>query len=335
MSAIVSTGKSFWGSSGKWAGERLLQALKEGRQMSASELRTLDTLRKDEWVHFDEALVEEAAIRLRGVADLIGAGLTRPVPNSMGKTVYQYEKATDMGPATVSLDGLAQTENDRVEFELSSLPLPITHKDFFINLRTLMASRERGESLDTTQVRVAGRVCAEAIETMLFDGGKTFGGLPIYGYRTHTHRNTGTFTAGTWSASGRTGAEVLADVLKMIAGLEADRMYGPYWLYVPSNFSTKLEEDFKAASDKTIRQRLLEVDRIAKITIADKMTADEAVMVQATSDVVVMATGEPLQTIQWDIDGGMRVNFKAFTIQVPLVRSDSQGRSGVYHMTVS
>jgi hypothetical protein len=36
--------------------------------------------------------------------------------------------------------------------------------------------------------------------------------------------------------------------------------------------------------------------------------------------------------VQWDIHGGFQINFKAFTIQVPLIRADAQGRSGIVHM---
>jgi len=335
---VVEHGRSFWsGSSGRWAGEQLLKAAAAGREITPAELRTLDTLRKDEWIEFDEALVAEGVIRLRGVADLIAAGLTRPVANGLGKTIFQYEKVTDMNPAAVSLDGMAKTEGDRQEFQINSLPLPITHKDFFLNLRTLIASRNRGESLDTTQARTAGRLVAEATEAMLFVGGPTFGGFGIYGYTTHPDRNTGTFeaTGDSWANAGKTGAQILEDVLAMIGAAEGDRYFGPYMLYIPSGFSTKIEEDFKANSDKTIRQRLLEVDRIQGVKVCDQMPANEAVLVQMTSDVTALVQGEPLQTIQWDIEGGFQINFKAFTIQVPLIRSDDQGRSGVVHFTVA
>jgi len=327
--------KSFFqGSSGRWAGERLLKALTEGREISPRELRTLDTLRKDEWIQLDEALVEEGKIRLRAVADLMAAGLVINVPNSMGKTVLQWEKVTDMNPAETSLSGIVRTEDDRQEFELASLPLPITHKDFNINLRTLVASRTRGEALDTTQARTAGRLVAEQIEAMTFLGGKTFGGNTIYGLLNHPDRNTVDFgTNGVWDGASKTGENILADVLSMFAAAEADRFYGPYWLYVPSNFSLKLEEDFKANSDKTIRQRLLEIDRLVKIGTCDQLTADNVILVQATQDVFALVEGEPLQTVQWDIEGGFQIKFKAFTIQVPLIRSDAQGRSGVVHMS--
>lgn len=325
----LDTGRTFYGS-GRWAGERLLAAIQGGRPITPNELRTADTLSKDEWVHFDEALVEEAKIRLRGIADLQAAGLTIPVPNAMGKTVFQWEKLSDMNPAEVSLSGVARTEDDRGEYTLASLPLPIIHKDFNLNLRTLAASRERGEALDTTQARVAGRLVAEALESMLFVGGKTFGGNAIYGYLNHPNLNGVDFTDNyAWDHASKTGETILADVIAAKKALETDRYFGPYWLYLPAAYSSVVEKDFKAASDKSIRTRIGEIDGIQAIRVVDQLTADNVVLVQATRDVVALVDGEPLQTIQWDIEGGFIVKFKAFQIAVPLIRSDAQGRCGV------
>lgn len=333
--ARIDSGKVFQAASGGvWAGQRFMAALESGQVLNPGILRTAGVLRKDEWVHFDNQLVEEALLRFTGVADLIAAGLTRSVPNSMGKTIYEYEKMTDMQPATVSLDGTSQTDYDRQEFELANLPLPITHKDFFLNLRTLTASRTNGEPLDVTQVRSAGRLVAEKQEEMLFLGGKTFGGSTIYGYTTHPDRNLASFgTNGNWVQTAKTGENILDDVITLIRAAEADRMYGPYWLYISRNSNTKLDNDFKANSDKTIRDRLLQVAGLSAIRVSDMLPDNNLVLVQPTSDVVVWVQGEPLQTVQWDIQGGFRINFKAFSIAVPLVRSDSQGRSGIVHMS--
>ena len=69
--------------------------------------------------------------------------------------VADFNQGLDLGDALTSLDGLTRSENDRQEFTPAYAPLPITHKDFFINLRALSASRERGEALDTSQARAA------------------------------------------------------------------------------------------------------------------------------------------------------------------------------------
>lgn len=334
--AVVDSGRTFMsGATGRWAGEQLIRALQQGKTPGPAALRTLELLRRDEWILFDRELVAEAQIRLRGVADLIAAGLVKRVPNGLAKTILEYQKIGDMEGAIVSLDGVTRSENDRPEITTAGLPLPLTHKDFYINLRTLAASRsEGGEALDTTYVRLAGRKVAEEVERMLFRGGKIFAGYPIYGYTTHPERNTGSFgTNGNWAQAAKTGENILADVMTMIAALETDRMYGPYWIYVSSDASLKLSDDFKANSDKTIRERLLEIENVSMIRVVDQLPANTVVMVQATSDVVQMVEGERLQTVQWDVHGGFQVNFKAFTIMVPLIRSDATGRSGVFHMS--
>src|SRR3972149_8902498 len=83
---MLDTGRTFYrGASGRWAGERVLKALKEGRPISPAELKSLDTLRKDEWKAIDDALIEEGAIRLKGVADLIAAGGAVPGLNAPGQ----------------------------------------------------------------------------------------------------------------------------------------------------------------------------------------------------------------------------------------------------------
>jgi uncharacterized linocin/CFP29 family protein len=338
MNAVVETGREFWGASdGKWAGEQMLKALEAGRPLAAKELRVASTLRKDEWKVFDEALVEEVHLRLRGVADLYGAGLTKSISGGLGKTVYEYEKMSDMTPAIVSMDGNVRSDNDRVDFSRAGIPLPITHKDFNLNLRTLQASRSGGEGLDTVQLRVCGRLIAEKLEDMLFNGStKIYQGLPIYGYTTFPQRNKLAFgTGGAWSSGSKTGEQKLNDVLAMIAAANADRMYGPFVLYIPATDAVALNQDFKTASDKSVLSRLLEIPELSSIRTSDVLAADNLLLVQMTADNVQLLVGEPLQNIQWDINGGFTIAFKSFTIQVPLIRADAAGRSGIVHMNVT
>lgn len=323
-------------SSGRWAGEQLKRAMEEGRPISPQVLREAGTLRKNEWEFLDEALVEEGLSRLRGVADLLAAGLTKPVTGAMGKTMFQWETITNLTGASVSLSGVDRTENETPEFELESIPLPITHRDFDLDLRHLEASRNTGESLDTTKARMAARAVAEKQESMLFQGGPVFGGKAIYGYLTHPDRITSVHFETThhqWSTAGKTGAEVLVDIQAALAALRAKKFYGPFWIYVPSDVEGLLDDDFKANSDLTIRQRILQLNSIARIEVADQLTTGHVIFVQATQDVVAMVTGEPLQTVQWDIEGGFIMKFKAFMIQVPLIRSTASNACGVLDMT--
>ena len=344
--AVLDSGRTFFqGSSGKWAGEQFIRAAAMGMPISPAclrlavdagpqELRNNAILRDEEWKTFDNEIVEGAAERLRAVADLIGAGLVSTIPNGLAKTILEYDLVGDMDPAIVSLDGITRSENDRLEYERRGLPLPITHKDFFLNLRALLASRTGTEPLDTTYIRVAGRKVGEMTEEMLFNGGKTFGGFNIYGLTTHPDRNTGTFTATNWSTGATTGDNILDDIFKMILALEDDGHPGPYWMYIGGTAANlKLAEDYKAATSDTILERIRATGRISLIGQSDKLAANNIVMFQPSSDVVKMVSGEPLQTVQWDVHGGFQINFKAFQIMVPLIRSDIDNKSGIYHMS--
>ena len=52
-----------------------------------------------------------------------------------------------------------------------------------------------------------------------------------------------------------------------------------------------------------------------------------------SDDVVSMVEGLPIQTLEWDSEGGMVVNFKVMTILVPQIRNDQTLRSGIVHLS--
>jgi uncharacterized linocin/CFP29 family protein len=323
-----------FGSTGAWATARFAAAMSAGRMFTPADLRTLEILRNEEWIYYDNAVIDGARLRLRGVADLMAAGLVRNIPNGLAKTILEYGKVGDMDAAIVSLDGVTRSENDNIEYEFANLPLPITHKDFYLNLRTLLASRTGGEPLDTTYANVAGRKVGEETERMLFRGGKTFLGSTIYGYTTHPHRLTAGFaTNGQWGAAAKTGENITEDIGVAMAALEAQGFYGPVWIYIGAGMSGKMAQDYKAAGTVSIRTRILEDERVARISVVDQMPASAVVFVQPTPDVVQMAIGEELQTVQWDVHGGFQINFKAFQIAVPLIRSNVNDKTGVLHMS--
>jgi len=333
--SLLQSGREFYGSSGgAWATQTMLAAMSAGRSITAAELRTCDTLRKDEWKSIDEAVTEEARQRLNGISDLVAAGLVDVIPNAMGKTLHEFEKSSEMEPATIALSSLNDGREDRLDFELDAIPNPIVSKAFRLDLRTLQASRTLGEDLPTLQARDAGRAVAEGIETMMFSGGGQFLGKNIYGLTNFPDRTTVAFgTNGNWSQAAKTGEDILADVLSMITLAAADRHFGPYQLYIPGAYDVELDDDFKTNSDLTIRQRLLNIDKIAGISTVDLLTADNVILVQFTRDVIVLLDGEPIQTIQWDVMGGLGVRFKVMAIQTPLIRSTHADRSGVVHMS--
>lgn len=296
-------------------------------------LRTNDTLRKDEWKLYDKEIVGIAKTRLIGVADLMGRGLSMKLPNALGVTRLEWETDTDMTPAAVGMSGIQRGQDDRVEFAMTGIPIPIIFKDWTLNIRHLEASRRTGMPLDTQMAQKAGRSVAEKIEDILWNG---YAGLGtnnlVYGFTTAPNRNTYTLT-GNWGTTA-TPAQMLADVQAMIAKAFADHMYGPFQIYCSINAGINLDNDFKANGDKTVRERILQVDGISGIRTTANLADNQVLLVQMTADVVQMIDGIQPTMVQWDSHGGMVTNFKVIAIMLPRFRVDSEGQSGIVHGSI-
>lgn len=297
-------------------------------------LRTNATLRREEWLEFDQVVVQLARDRLGIADDLISRGLVKTLNNAMGTTILTWETQSDMRPAQVSMDAITRARADRINYETVSLPVPIIHYDFNLNARALAASRNLGESLDTTMAAEAALQVTERIEDMVINGVTNFqfAGSEIYGYATHPNRNLVSL-ATAWTDSGMTGELILADVQAMVAAAHTDRMFGPYMLYIPTAYGLEIDNDYKANGDKTTRERILQLQGIDGIRTADKMTADNVLLVQMTSNVVDMVVGQQPAMIEWEEEGGLQLYFKIMSIMVPRIKATQTSQSGIVHMS--
>jgi uncharacterized linocin/CFP29 family protein len=294
------------------------------------------TLRKDEWKLLDEAVVKAAKPRLRVVADIRGAGLEFTVPNGLGTTILETETVSDISAATISMDGLRKDSADRPVYELTGLPLPIISKDFHFSARNLATSRRLGAPLDTTTAELAARRVAEEAEKLTLGVSSSFayGGGTVYGLMNLSGRMEASLTDPT--SSGWTGATLLAEVLAMKAQSQAQYHYGPWNLYFSPDWDQYLDSDFSTAKgDITLRERLAKIEGIQKVATVDYQTAETAILVQMTSDVIREVVGMEIQTLQWETEGGMMLNFKVMCIIVPQLRVDQNGNGGVVHGTIS
>jgi len=292
------------------------------------------TLRRDEWKHLDEAVIRVARERLKGVEDLKSRGLTYNL-NGMGSTVLEYHDVSEALKTTISMDGVTRGQNDGVVFSPNYLPLPIVHVDYELNDRVLNVSRTLGQPLDTTLAEQASRRIAETLEDFLFtDKTYAYGGGTIYSYVNHPDRNmVSGLTA--WTASAKTAEGIRDDVLEMKQKALDNKHYGPWVLYIPTAYETVLDEDYDDTRGNTIRQRLMAIEGIAAIKTIDKLPANNILLVEMTSEVVRWINGMDVQNVQWSQEGGMIHKFKVMTIQVPQIRSDQEGNSGLIHMAAS
>lgn len=302
-------------------------------------IQTNATLRRDEWKQLDEAILPIAQNRLQGVQDLVDNGLTYNLGNAMGTTVLEYHDISDAMEADLTMDGVTRSKGDRPVYTTKYLPIPIIHVDYEINSRVLAASRSLGNPLDTTSAERAARKVAEKLEAMLFTSTTyQFGGGTIYSYLNHPDRNTETMAVH-WddladSTNSTIGEKILADVLKMKQASIDAYHYGPWMIYIPTAYETLLDQDYDSASATgvTIRERILKIANIKGIKVADTLPTNNVLLVQMTSDVVRLVRGMGIQNVEWSTEGQMITKYKVMTIQVPQIRSDQSGKSGIVHL---
>lgn len=284
---------------------------------------------EEEWEQIDDAVIPAAQEELVIVSDLQQAGLTHGL-DDWSVLESKYDAESDLTEAKQSLTGVAEDEEDIPARKRRSVPVPVTSKTFRLEARFLASSQRRGEGLDQSGPRAAGRSVSEKLEDMVFNGSHvTLEGNGIPGLTTFTPRQT--FTISTAWDSVATNDAILQDVLDMIQLAKNVNYRGPFNLYVPGNWATVLDDDFKAESSQTVRQRLEAVDAIRAVRVADTLTDSNVLLVQMTSEVIDLALGQAATTIQWEIKGGMVVFFKVFAAMVHRLKQDHAGNTGIVH----
>lgn len=309
-------------------------------------------LRKEEWIRLDTIVLKAARQRLRCWADLAQSN-TYGGFNGMSKMILEHETMSDPGEAVVDMDGLSEGRNDAPKFQLEGLPLPITHAGFNFSQRKLMQSRNGGTPLDTTMGEAAGRRVAELVEktTIGTVTGITYGGAStqvggygrnssVYGYLNFPSRLTYTSLA---TPTGSNPETIVANVLTCIDLLTANLFYGPFMVYHSNDWSRFMDNDYARLggnnASMTLRDRLRKIDGIQDVRRLDYLESGSnpytLLFVQMTQDVARAVVGMDMTTIQWESQGGLRLNFKVMCIHVPQLRADYNGKCGILQATTS
>lgn len=292
--------------------------------MRISGLRTNDLLRKEEWIQLDTAVLQIATARLTLLDTLRAQGMTKTLPGGLGVLISQWERSDDMSEAQVSMSGIERTQEDSLNFDLVSVPVPVISKDFRINIRRLLASRRMGEGIDVTQVQVATRKVTEMIIKLLISGylGK-LDGNQLYGMLSHPDRNLAT-ASGLWSAQDK----AYADVVTGITTLQADHYYGPYGVFVNNTAYLQLL-NYVTARDTTFLQRIQAIPGVKFVMPVDQLPSGRAVIMQLTPDVMDVAIAEDITTVEWDEHGGLTAQYKVMAALAPRPKSDQTTQSGI------
>lgn len=304
------------------------------RDLSVAQMRAAAPLSVDAQRTIDRAVVRVGMQRLTLVADLIAEGLVFNIDDPLGTTELMWDYASRAGGAQRTMNPSARGENQLPEITQGRIPIFLTTDDFFMGIRTLRSSRRNGTPLDTSMVESATRNVNEAIEDQAINGaGFNVAGMSAPGLLNAPNVNTVTYETNTaWDAAGKTGEEILTDVLAMAAAAEAGNRYGPFNLYIPTTYGNKLNTDFKANGSLTILQRLEQLKfggRNLRIRVADKLPANRTALVQMTNDVIDLVDGQRPVTVPWTSPDGFTLYWLVMAIEIVRVKTDAESKSGI------
>lgn len=290
------------------------------------------SLRYDEFRRIDDAVTQVAESELIGVQDLRDNNLVYPLNNPMATTVLTWEEMSDAGEANVGINPVKRGRSFAPEFTQSHLPIPVTFVNYQIGERFLQESRTRGNGIDTVNAERAGRKVAEKFENMLFGSSDilTYGGGTIHTYLSHPDILTQTLNEN-WDASGKTVDEIKNDINSMIQKSRDNYYRGPWMLYTPLSYRKVLDDDYNVSgsSTQTVRQRLEAFEGIQGVKTVDALPANTVLLVEMSRSVVEWVDGMSVQNIEWSSEGGLLHHYKIMGIQLPRIRSDYNGKTGI------
>lgn len=308
------------------------------------------SLTKQAWQRLDQLIVQARRTRLRAWTDAVAA-VPHAAFNAYAKMTVEYHNMSDPGEAIVDMDGMSEGRGDSPLLNLLSVPLPITHSDFYYSDRVIEVSKSGGMPLPTADANAKTRRVMETIEDTLIGTvtGATYGTVTagpgthtgtstVYGYTNYAYRVQKNDLT---TPDGTNPQTVHDDILTMIQTMNTNGFYGPFMLYHSTGYSKWLASDYfrtgltsvTTSGTKSLRERILENPEIVDIRRLDRLTSNyQLIMVQWNDpEVMEMIDGMPPTMLQWDTKGGMMKNFKIWGIQVGMLKTPYNGVSGILH----
>lgn len=288
------------------------------------------TLRKDEWERLDDRVNRVLRERLTVMDDLRGRGLVEPV--SLGSVIRRTERLSDFDDAEISFDGDTKSQQDRPNYEADIIPVPVISKDFRISWRQLVASREKGEPLDTTAAELAARKVRDKIQDLITNGlatgGPQGGGIP--GLVTAGNRVTVDLNNEWDGGSG----DPVGDVKRMLAAAYNVNLFGPFIVYVPKNYWAETQADYEtsggAVINRTVMERLMAYDEVEAVRPNDALPDDEVAMVQLTRDVMDISEAQAVTTVQWQKNPFVTF-FRVMFVGGPHIKNQENDQGSTIH----
>ena len=303
-------------------------------QYQRAKMRGLAPLWKDAQEQIDDAVVRIGREGLVIADDRI-SNFSVPLPNWLGITELTSHKVGESRRANRGMIPNSRPDGGGLQDKTPyTIPIYMTWDEFGFNARELAAAQRVGRPLDTDEVEQATRNVNYAVEDAIINGlDETVGGNGLDGFLDTT--NTQSYESNTaWDAAGKTGSNILTDVLAMRDVLATDKFFGPYTLYVPTDYGAALQKPFDSSGITSLtRQAYLEQlmfgGRNLRVVTADLLPSDRTLLVQDTASVCDVIVGQtptainPAPELEW------HTKWLVYAVVVPRVKNDKNSNYGV------
>ncbi len=292
-----------------------------------------ETLPRDVWGEWDRDAVELQRDILAVYNDL-AASVSTPMP--IGKLIHHFRTLSDSGDVNVSLDGRSKARSDQPLTSYHGTPLPIFDSRFGYGWRQMAAASTEGFSLEPEGRLNANRKVAERLEAMCLDGESSIvvDGNQLYGMRNHPKRNTRTTGQ---ALNGATGPQWVADVTATLKLLHDANFRVPVTLYVNFDdwFYASNTDYSTQYPNKSIAQRVREIDGIREVVVGSKINASEMFAVVKNRQVVQVLNGMPMMTrAQFRHNPEDDYDFIVMAAQALEIKFDHEDQCGIAHSSI-
>lgn len=284
-----------------------------------------------EWKLLDTQVALMQRTILIGIQHLRTYGLVKPI-GSIGVMQVDKRIQSERKAANVTMNTRTVVDNDKVDRQTISVPLPVISTAYQIDERELEASRRLMLPLDTAEATEAARAVSETMESILFNGTTaiTLNGNAVKGYNNATgalSTSTSSLSTGAWTS----GDNAYNTIKALLAQMELRRFRGPFMLYLHSTDYFNLLQVRAAPSDTTQMMLIKSLPGIAGIEKVDagNATAGTALMVQMTNDVVELQETMPITNREWRSDDMSTFYAKVMCMAIPFMQYNFVGYSGV------
>lgn len=288
------------------------------------------SLPRDVWGEWDRDAVDIQRDELAVFNDLAAAVAT-PMP--IGKLIHHFQTRSDSGEANVSLDGRSKSRRDQSVLAYHGTPVPIIDSTFGFGWRQWAAAMSEGFTLDSGDRENANRTVAEKLEMHALDGNSDIvvNGNQLYGLRNHPKRNTRSTGVTLASAS---GAEWVAEITATLKALHADNHRSRATIYLNwDDWFYAGNTDYSANyGNKTILQRIREIEGIESIVPASRVNADEIIAVIKRRSSLQVLNAMPMTTrAQFRANPEDDYDFVVLAAAALEIKFDAEDQCGVAH----